>query len=325
MWKTGSTKMCVANAMTGSIIGGFGHSFIHQPKYRLHAYVLDLIGFSSSNWFHQHNMQHHIYTNTTGDNHFEGTSPFIVPDPTREKLFLHHVFSVPMFFVVLTYGVPGNYLGHTIDLLMGREEFSWAKFFVPMQIALMYRSWGTFGAFLVVLSQGLCGTYYFLVALANHNAEFSWDLDTISTARDWGEQQIMVSGDIHTDIGYYMSTFYLWLNYHCVHHLCPTVDMWHHPAIQKILIKTSEEFDIKYRCWSLSQLFVSMTHGTFSGASKTYLDREDMLPSFQVTGFKSQVSSPLNSPSKLPTMGSTSTLNHRTTPTMAPCHVLVNK
>lgn len=303
MYALGSIRWCIANAVAGAILGGFGHSWIHQPKYRAHAYVLDLIGFSSQNWYESHVLQHHLYTNTTGDNHFEGTSPFLIPDPTKEKYFWHHFFSIPMFFIVLGFGVSGNYLGHSAELLSGREVWSWAKLIVPVQCCLMYTSWGMYGLGLIFLNQALCGIYYFTVALANHNAEFSLDLDAVNNARDWGEQQILVSGDIHTGIGYYNSMTFLWLNYHCVHHLFPTIDQWHHPAIQRILTKTCAEFDIPYRCWSLSQLFVSMMR-TFLGSSTRYVGRPDLLPNFQVDGFKShgyKKRSPTRAPTTDPT------------------------
>lgn len=151
----------------------------------------------------------------------------------------------------------------------------------------MYSKWGMYGLGLIYLNQVTVGIYYFTVALANHYAEFCLDLDAINDARDWGEQQVLVSGDIHTGIGYYQSMTFLWLNYHCVHHLFPNVDQWHHPEIQKILLKTCKEFDIKYRCWSLSQLFLSMMN-TFSGESSKYLGRPDLLPNYQVDGFRRQ-------------------------------------
>ena len=41
---------CVFTGLFGAVLGGFGHSFIHQPKYKLHALSLDLLGFSSHCW-----------------------------------------------------------------------------------------------------------------------------------------------------------------------------------------------------------------------------------------------------------------------------------
>ena len=45
---------------------------------------------------------------------------------------------------------------------------------------------------------------------------------------------------------FWAAGLYLWLNYHTVHHLFPRTDFSHHPAIQAILLKTCEEFNIDY-------------------------------------------------------------------------------
>ena len=51
---------------------------------------LDLCGFSSEAWYRDHNLQHHMYTNTPWDNHFRGTDPFLVTDPTVKRNFVQH-------------------------------------------------------------------------------------------------------------------------------------------------------------------------------------------------------------------------------------------
>jgi hypothetical protein len=73
-------------ALMATYLGGFGHNWVHIPKYKFHAYLsLDTIGFASDHWFRQHNLQHHMYTNSPWDNHLHGTDPFLITDPTFER------------------------------------------------------------------------------------------------------------------------------------------------------------------------------------------------------------------------------------------------
>ena len=72
--RTGSLVLAVCVGLVGAVLGGFGHNWVHQPKYRLWAVLsLDTLGFSSEAWLREHLLQHHMYTNTPKDNHFRGT------------------------------------------------------------------------------------------------------------------------------------------------------------------------------------------------------------------------------------------------------------
>jgi hypothetical protein len=37
-------------------MGGFGHNWVHQKKYRSWAFGLDLVGLNSENWLKEHNL-----------------------------------------------------------------------------------------------------------------------------------------------------------------------------------------------------------------------------------------------------------------------------
>jgi len=144
LWWTGSYWWELPLITTSLIIGGYGHSFIHQPKYRWHAYTFDLIGFSSQAWYAEHNLQHHMFTNSAGDNHFEGTNPFLPCDPTTARTLMTQIFAVPLFFLVLAFGVVINYVMHLAQILNGKgngtksRKWDWGKLIVPLELALMY-------------------------------------------------------------------------------------------------------------------------------------------------------------------------------------------
>ncbi len=62
----------------------------------------------------------------------------------------------------------------------------------------------------------------------------------------WAEHQMRVTMDFGTRLPF-VAFFFGGINYHAVHHLFPTVAHVHFPAIQKILKKTADEFNISYR------------------------------------------------------------------------------
>ena len=85
----GTVLNAIFMGLSGSWIGAFGHNWVHQPKYKHWAYLcLDTLGFSSDGWFREHNLQHHMYTNTPWDNHYHGTDPWLMTDPTKPRQFI---------------------------------------------------------------------------------------------------------------------------------------------------------------------------------------------------------------------------------------------
>jgi len=101
--------------------------------------------------------------------------------------------------------------------------------------------------------------------------------------------QLIACTDIEYGLSFWQSTLFLWLNYHCVHHLCPTTDQWHHPAIQSILDQTCKEFKLTYSYMTITEIFVSMMK-IFGGTTYAeYKGKPDMLPNYQVKGFQSTV------------------------------------
>jgi len=228
-------------------LGAFGHNWVHQPRYRFWAYLsLDTVGFSSDAWLREHNLQHHMYTNTPWDNHFKGTDPFLVTDPTVERNFAQRHIFPNLAPLLLSFGLYANYSAHLIDLLKGREKVTVGKLLLPAQIfALVYR-FGWWGFLLCFIAHMVLGNYYFTLALMNHNAESCVDTASRNKSRDWAVAQLHSSADWDVSCPFLLAGRWLWLNYHTVHHLFPLMDFSHHPAIQSILMKTCEEFGVDY-------------------------------------------------------------------------------
>merc|ERR1712216_97352 len=108
------------------------------------------------------------------------------------------------------------------------------------------------------IQYGIVSTWFYTIAIMNHNTEDSWDIDRRNNAQDWGEAQLISCADIGVGLTFYESSRYLWLNYHTVHHLFPHTDMSKHPGIQKILVETCKDFGIRYECNDFKSLYLEM-------------------------------------------------------------------
>lgn len=261
-YATGSVCAALLLGASATWLGAFGHNWVHQPRYRLWSYFsLDTIGFSSDGWYREHVLQHHIYTNTPWDNHFLGTDPFLVTDPTVPRAWWQRAITPYLNPLLLSFGLYANYMAHAVETLKGNEVFRPSKLLLPLQIFLMVQRWGLHGALLVYVSNAVLGVWYFSLALMNHNSEHSHDVDARNGARDWGEAQLQVSTDWGVDLPFYRAGIYLWLNFHTIHHLFPRLDFSHHPAAQRILLETCQEHGVKYTtAHSFFKVYKEMVH-----------------------------------------------------------------
>jgi cytochrome b involved in lipid metabolism len=222
MWRTGSF---LAAAMTGPVaswLGGYGHNWAHQPKYKNWGWAilsLDTVGFSSEAWYREHNMQHHMYTNTPWDNHFRGTDPFLVTDPTIHRHPIQKYIMPYISPILLCFGISVNYIVHVIELLQGNERFSIGLVCLPLHYYFLMSRWGLIrGFFLMFTMQSIVGMYYFTIALMNHNSAHTHDVKSRNAAKDWGHAQLHASADWNVNLTFLQAWIYLWLNFHTVHH-----------------------------------------------------------------------------------------------------------
>jgi len=248
MFASGSFVAAWGFGLTAAILGAFGHNWVHQPRHRHWAFLsLDTIGFSSTSWYREHVLQHHMYTNTPWDNHFRGTDPFLVTDPTVRRHWIQAYIMPYINPFVLTFGLWGNYMAHLTDMFKGAEVWRAWKLVLPCNVALMVWRWGLLhGAALSYTWTAVLGVWYFTMALMNHNAEHCMDVDARNAARDWGEAQLVSCADWSVGLPFRRAWIYLWLNYHTVHHLFPKLDFSHHPAAQRIILEACAEHGVKY-------------------------------------------------------------------------------
>ena len=86
-----------------------------------------------------------MYTNTPLDNHFKGTDPFLVTDPTVPRNFFQRIITPLLNPLVLIFGIWGNYSFHLTELIKGNEKPSLGKLVFPLLVFAFYRTLGLRG------------------------------------------------------------------------------------------------------------------------------------------------------------------------------------
>ena len=279
-------KLCLAvcTGCFGAILLGFGHNWAHQPAYHSWAWVLDLEGTNSQDWFVAHDLTHHMYTNLPSDQHYRILEPFIVTDPhkPRQGAFEARFFSHPVLrflwtVLVFSVGLIGGYgamlVQMTITAVTGNRitkadphhphavDFHWGMTLFPLQLVvlLLAHPYPT-GLVLFIVKSMVASEWYLTIAFLNHNSEHAWSLKKRAKARDWGEAQLCASSDLGApDLSFLKSVRYLWLNYHTVHHLFPMIDMSKHRLVQRVLEEVCAEHGIEYcRGKGVAELYAEM-------------------------------------------------------------------
>eukprot|EP00484_Ammonia_sp_Unknown_P008454 CAMPEP_0197072612 /NCGR_PEP_ID=MMETSP1384-20130603/210186_1 /TAXON_ID=29189 /ORGANISM="Ammonia sp." /LENGTH=491 /DNA_ID=CAMNT_0042511433 /DNA_START=88 /DNA_END=1563 /DNA_ORIENTATION=+ len=271
-----SYLLAIATSCCHLVLGGYGHQFIHNPVYfRKYAYLcLDWIGLYSYTYMVDHIAIHHIYTNTIPDNHFDGTDPFVYVNPLVRRARWRKALNWVMATLSVAFGIFGNYIINIVLMVTGKEPFYWCIFIYPMRYVWMTFLVGdvVLACKLTAVSTVFCSTWYFTIALMNHNQAENWDMHKLTSAAKsnkenggWAEMQLVTSSDIGYNYGFLGSMMCLWLNYHTVHHLLPTVDMSHHREAQRILNRVAAKHGLCYSYKPAWQMYCDMLK-TFSMA-----------------------------------------------------------
>jgi fatty acid desaturase len=186
-----------------------------------------------------------MFTNTARDPHLDGTEPFLRADPAKPRTAFHRATAC-LFPFLISFGIFANYASHACAVARGDKGARPEKLVFFVQVAALVASHGARGALYAYIVFGTTSVWYFTLALMNHNTAASVDVSRREAARDWGERQLASCSDFGTGASFLGSAPYLWLNYHTVHHLFPSVDMSRHPDIQPILVQTAREHGICY-------------------------------------------------------------------------------
>ena len=79
--------------------------------------------------------------------------------------------------------VIGNWVAHLGQIVSGEENVSIGKCLMPLHVLAMVWTWGLYGLALAFAHHAVIGTYYFTLALMNHNSERSMDVKGRNAAK----------------------------------------------------------------------------------------------------------------------------------------------
>ncbi|KAJ3339481.1 hypothetical protein HDU93_008195 [Gonapodya sp. JEL0774] len=223
-------------------------------------------GSSHLQWLYQHILGHHPYTN------IPGVDPDIsVQDPDVRRLwsgqkwfskYLYQELTVPPLYGALgvmtrkqdieilyaTYlcdKIRTNGVGSLDSLIFwgGKFFWLWSRVILPLQLL------GLRAVPFIFISDMVASYWLALLFQANHVvSEVEWpsaDPKTNTIDRDWAEHQIATSQD-YAHGSWFWTVFSGALNYQAVHHVFPNINQYYYPEIAPIVMKTCEEFGLKY-------------------------------------------------------------------------------
>jgi len=156
-------------------------------------------------------------------------------------------------------------------MLLGNEKIQAGKLIFPALVYMYYRQEGIWGLVLFFINTAATGIYYFTMALMNHNSEKTLNVTRRNSTDDWGVAQICSCADWAVQTKFLPSILYLWLNYHCVHHLFPLTDFSHHRAIQIILMECCLKHKVEYEAGDFFQIYKEMVNG-FSSPKSLWME-----------------------------------------------------
>lgn len=226
-------------------------------------------GASYLSWCYQHVLGHHLYTNIAdADPDIMTNNPDIrriKPSQPWYESYINQEKFVPLLYGLLGVKVrvqdiniiflrklndhirvnPPT-LWHFSIFWMGKAFFVFYRFLLPLFVLnqsvmrVLY---------LFVVSDLVSSYWLALTFQANHVVDdVEWPLpnEKNEVSMDWAEMQVVTAQDYAHDSMFWTKLAGS-LNYQIVHHLFPNIAQHYYPEIAPIVIKTCEEFGIRYR------------------------------------------------------------------------------
>ncbi|MGB4842977.1 MAG: acyl-CoA desaturase [Ferruginibacter sp.] len=263
-------------ALLGFVFASIGFSVMHDAnhgsystKTKLNDFLglsANALGASSFFWKQKHNIIHHTYTNVDGIDDDIAKSPIIrqcesqkwVPAHKVQHLYLLPVYSLSSIFWIFVmdftkYFTRKIYTTDAWKLSTKNHIIFWSTkaMYLTFYIVLPIMVWGflpwVVGFLVLNATMGLTLSLVFQLAHVVENTEFEHvPLDAtkhIETA--WAEHQMKTTANFAMG-NKVISWFVGGLNYQIEHHLFPRVSHVHYPAISKIVMEKSAEFNLPY-------------------------------------------------------------------------------
>jgi len=268
-----------ASALMGFVMALIGFNIMHDGSHGSYstkgglntvmAYSSNMLGANAFFWAQKHNINHHTYTNIEGIDDDIDVRPFIRIHTDQKKSWFHkyqHIYwpvlyTLTYFFRVyyrdFVKYITRKIADHTeMQPISVKEHFVfWISkvFHIGLFIVLpgILIGWGkTFlGYGVASLVVGFTLAIVFQLAHVVEDVDFvapAVNADNLVVENDWAVHQMNTTANFGT-----RSKVLSWLlgglNFQVEHHLFPRISHVHYPDLNKILMKTCEEFNVKYR------------------------------------------------------------------------------
>lgn len=249
-----------------------GHEGVHgsysESKFwnKMLTFMFDMVGTSGYLWSLRHVHSHHPYPmipDVDTDIHQTGMLTF-VPTENPPKFFKYQHLYSPFLYVFYTVQVVvkrdfvdffSSKIGHKVikhktkefvELFITKTIYFTYTLVLPLILSGVHWAWVLLGFLLMHIVESLTAAVALFPAHLHEDSVFPLPNEKGEMQTTWAEHQLRVTTDFGTRwniVGF----FFGGINYHAVHHLFPTMSHVHFHKVQKILIKTCEDFGVKHQ------------------------------------------------------------------------------
>jgi len=248
-----------------------GHEGVHESfssnktVNNIMSYAFDLIGSSGYLWGLRHIHSHHPYPMVPGqdvDIHQTGMLTFVPMEEPKKIFKYQHIYS-PFLYLFYTVQIVtkrdfvdffSSQIGHKIvkhkrskfiELFIAKAIYFTYVLVLPLMLSGVYWGWVLLGFFIMHVIESITAAVSLFPAHIHEHSVFPLPDENGMMQDTWAEHQLRVTTDFGTRwkiVGF----FFGGINYHAVHHLYPAMSHVHFHAVQKMLIETCKEFNIKH-------------------------------------------------------------------------------
>lgn len=259
-------------ALFGMVQGMMGFNISHDALHgaysanprinRLFGYLFDWNGASSYVWKKTHNIQHHTYTNITGQDNDIDKAPLLRLSPHDPWSYLNQfqAFYAPLLYSLVSlpwifYGDWKTLYEEAKTTTIPRHErvvfttFKVVNFTLLLVLPLVALSAPLWQILLGIFIMHMCGGFIlsiiFQLAHLVEGVEFPLPDHSGIMESEWAAHEMKTTANFATT-----SSFWTWmvggLNFQIEHHLFPQICHIHYPAISSIVKATALEFGLPY-------------------------------------------------------------------------------
>lgn len=273
-------QVLLAYAVIGFGVAGIGMNVMHDAVHgaysknetvnKILGYTICLCGGFPINWYNQHNVLHHTYTNVQGLDEDVDSVSILRFAPFAKLMKFHklqHLFAWFLYgFMTLLWttskdfeglakykkmgllkGVKRSYRSFMIELIIAKIVYYALLLVLPM-IILPVAWWQVLlGYLLMHFISGFTLAVVFQTAHVIPEAKYFSEEEAMNMQDNFEVTQMLTTADFAPK-SRILSWFIGGLNFQIEHHLFPNICHVHYKKIAHIVKQTAEEFNIPYYC-----------------------------------------------------------------------------